>query len=147
MIRKLELSDIDAAIRFGDEMRRRSRFRGYPLHWERSAFILSELILNPDVYSRAVDVDGLQGVLLGEVTTDLFVDVQRASTFFLYARQAAQIVCLIKDFKAWAAPRAHFVTVDVSGGVDDARLLNILERRTGLAPAGGRVLVEVSHGS
>jgi len=146
MIRDMQICDIKAALKLGEDMRKRSRFSAYPIHHGRSVFVLSDLIASPSVYTRVYDDDGLQGVLVGEVTTDFFVDLDKAGTIFFYANSIMALLRLVKDFENWAAGRAHMISVDVSGGVDDERLAGVLKNRAGLAPAGGRMIKEFNYG-
>jgi|TARA_R110000824_G_scaffold263161_1_gene451809 GNAT superfamily N-acetyltransferase len=133
MIRDLTQADVPQLLHIARSMHVESVYKDYALHEERTEYILCDLILNTSVYSKGVVLnDELIGVFLGEVSTDLWTDVQVARDIILYVlpehRSGGQGVRLLKSFKEWAAPRADEIVISVFAGIENATLGHILDR-------------------
>lgn len=145
--------EVNKVVEMGAEMHPYSRFHKWPLNLERSAFILNAIRDEDSVFPfYAEDGDGnIVAVLVGEVTSDHSVDVRIASSLMLYAKSSAvgalKLCRLIRGFEEWAQSRADMVSIDVSGGIKDARLASLLEEQMGYGDGGRRVVKEIHHGS
>ena len=133
MLRDLIQADLPQLLHISRSMHVESVYRKYTLHEERTEYILCELILNPAVYTKGVFLnDKLIGVFLGEVSTDLWTDVQVARDIILYVlpehRSGGQGIRLLKSFKEWAEPRADEIVISVFAGIENAALGRILDR-------------------
>jgi GNAT superfamily N-acetyltransferase len=133
MIRDLALSDIPALMQIAELMHVESLYSEYPLNRDRTKFILEELIPKEEVYTKGVEVDGsLVGVFLGEVTTDLWAEVQVARDIILYMipehRGGGHGVRLLKGFRKWAEPLSDIVVISVFAGIDNEKMSGLLDR-------------------
>jgi len=133
MIRDLTLSDIPVLMQIAELMHVESIYNEYPLNRDRTKFILEELIPKEEVYTKGVEVDGsLVGVFLGEVTTDLWAEVQVARDIILYMipehRGGGHGVRLLKGFRKWAEPLSDIVVISVFAGIDNEKMARLLDR-------------------
>jgi|3_EtaG_2_1085321.scaffolds.fasta_scaffold01080_7 GNAT superfamily N-acetyltransferase len=133
MVRDLHIADTPRLLEIAELMHGESVYKAYPLNLHRTKFILEDLIHNEGVYSVGVTVGGeLVGVFLGEVSTDLWADVQVARDIVLYLvpehRGGGHGVRLLKGFKKWAEPISNVVVISVFAGIDNEKMAALLGR-------------------
>lgn len=133
MIRDLTVGDVPRLLEIAELMHVESLYSEYILNLDRTRFILEDLIPKEEVYTVGVDVDGeLVGVFLGEVTTDLWAEVQVARDIILYLvpeyRGGGHGVRLLKGFRKWAEPLSDLVVISVFAGIDNKKMAGLLDR-------------------
>jgi GNAT superfamily N-acetyltransferase len=133
MIRDLNIGDVPRLLEIAELMHVESLYSEYILNLDRTRFILEDLIPKEEVYTVGVDVDGeLVGVFLGEVTTDLWAEVQVARDIILYLvsehRGGGHGVRLLKGFRKWAEPLSDLVVISVFAGIDNKKMAGLLDR-------------------
>lgn len=147
----IELNDrhVPHLVEMADNMRNEGVFKDYPLHHERTEYILRELVNDPSVYTRGVvnQDKSLVGAMLGEVSTDMWVEVDVARDIALYIdpeyRNGGMGVKLLLDFTKWANRRCDRMVISVFAGIDNEKMACILGRM-GYRDAGSLHIMEAA---
>ena len=148
MIRDLIADDVNEIIELGALMHQESPLGGFTFNRERATYILSDILGDTAVFAMGYFHEGkLAGMLIGEVSTHLFVDVQIAADIVFYVapgrRGAVASKRLIDQFKAWSAEiRADITRVQVDAGIDNDRACAFLGH-LGFEPKGTSMMIGI----
>ena len=132
-LQDLTTEHIPAMLELGRAMSAESPYRDYPLNEERTQFILREILGEPSVFAKGAFHQGeLVGLLIGEVSSHMFIDVLLASDLVVYVKPSGRGTFAAKQltdaFASWAEEQgAHFSKIEVSAGINNERAEALFE--------------------
>ena len=135
-------ADMEALMRLARQMHTEGIYSPYPLHEDRTKFVLLDLINNPDILSAGVAIGGqIVGAIFAEVHEDVWTEVRVASDIAFFVDRAYRGskagLTLMLEFERWAynCAGAQLLRPSVHVGIDNAKAGAFL-RNMGYTPAG-----------